>query len=730
MSEALGIPLVDVGAVVLVALVLGTVFGRLRLSSAVGYIIAGLLLGPLGLHYLVPGQGLAPAFGELGMLMLLFYLGLELSVKRFRETGAVASLLASVEMLFAFVAGFVVAKLFGLGDLESLVIAAMLPATSTVHAVDFIIERGLRMKPETRVAESALVLEDLAAILVVVFLTSLGAQRGFTVSVLNALFFVVAAFFVVSQISRRVLEFLHSIGQSDKMALYAIGVGIGVAYFGVFLGLQAAIGAYFAGFALAETVYGERIKRELRFLREFFILFFFVSFGASVFVEPATGAVLLPGGAQLTLLAGLALALLVAYLIAKLLAYGVFGTALGLSAVSAMSVGALMIPIGEFAIIIATAARPLLDPAVYNVVFSLAFLLVLATAVVTPLFYSLAPKLASFFLRFYPEGARRSLSRAAERLAGLESLFEDKVLHTEYGRATRSILLNLLLSIAIVYLSNIIRVEVALPLLPFLPVSLSIGVLILPLLVWPIYRVIMQLRFLTHTVAERMFQATFPLLARRPLLGHQVSEVFTGLLLTAVGVFATAGLYYMMPNEPLYLMVPGLYTLIAIVFLSKSFYGTLEEFAMAETTLAAEEGALAGDPALLKLSREFNERARKFQEIHLQRTLAREQIQAALLANDVERARSLLLDFRRREAELGGRPALSGRSLQSVQPLESGEAFERYLLSKVEEILPPGTKKRKANAKPKPKARPAPARKARRQQAPARRGRSLKTKGR
>jgi CPA2 family monovalent cation:H+ antiporter-2 len=719
MSEVAGVPIVDVGAVVLVALVLGALFGRLRLSTAVGYILAGVLLGPLGLHYLVPGQGLAPAFGKLGLLMLLFYLGLELSLKRLRETGAVASLLAFLEMVVAFAVGFAVAKLFGLGDLESLVIAAMLPATSTVHAVDFILERGLRVKPEARLAESALVLQDFAAILVVVFLSALGAHRALNVAALNALLFVVAAFFLVSQVSKRVLAFLESIGQSDKMALYAIGVGIGVAYFGVFLGLEAGIGAYFAGFALAETIYGERIKRELRFLREFFILFFFVSFGAELFVDPASGLVLLPGGGQLAFLAALALALLATYVLAKVLAYAAFGTALGLSGESALTVGALMMPIGEFALIIAAAARPLLAPEVYQVVFSLAFVLVLATAVATPLLYARVHSLAGLFARFYPPLLQRTMRNGAARLAGVEALLHDRVLHTEWWRTARSLFLNLLLAISIVYLSNVIRVEVVLPLLPFVPASIGIGALILPLVAWPVYRIIVELRFLTHAVAERFFAAAFPLLARRHSLEHQVSEVFTGLLLTAVGVFASAGVYYAFPQDRLFLLLPVLYTLLSLMFFSKALYGSLEEFAVAEATLAAGEGPLAGDPRLRRLSLEFNERARRFQQLHLDRTLAREQIQEALLGGDVERARRLLFDFRQREAQhaahLAGRPSPAlGRPSRPRAPAPR-ESLEALLFA--------GAAARKPARRParKPERARAAAKK------PARRGR-LKTK--
>src|SRR3989338_3731781 len=119
------IPVIQIGVIVLASLVLGVIFTRLGHSSAIGYIVAGMLLGPMGINYIVPGAAgtdLAAFFGEIGVMMLLFYLGLELNIRKFLESGVVATILAFIEMLFAFIAGFAVAKIFGFQDLHAVVI--------------------------------------------------------------------------------------------------------------------------------------------------------------------------------------------------------------------------------------------------------------------------------------------------------------------------------------------------------------------------------------------------------------------------------------------------------------------------------------------------------------------------------------------------------------------------------------------------------------------------------
>ncbi len=284
MAAAETLPIIQLGIVILAGFVLGIVFKRLGHSSSLGYILAGLALGPLGLNYLQGAEGIATidVLGQIGMTMLLFYLGLELSVKHFKESGAVATVLAFVEMLFAFVAGFVIAKLFGFSKMESIVIGAMLTATSTVVTGKFILERNLAQTPEARVTISVLVLEDVFAVLVLVLINSLVAQKTLNLLAFNGVVFVIALFFVVSAISKHVLRFLSGAGYDSQMWLYGIGVFLVVAYFGSsYVGIPPATGAYFAGFALSESAYGERIKRDLGVFKEFFILFFFVSFGAT-----------------------------------------------------------------------------------------------------------------------------------------------------------------------------------------------------------------------------------------------------------------------------------------------------------------------------------------------------------------------------------------------------------------------------------------------------------------
>ncbi|MBI2445992.1 cation:proton antiporter [Candidatus Micrarchaeota archaeon] len=647
------LPIISLGVIALVALLIGGIFSRLGLASSVGYILAGVMLGPLGLGMLAPGEGLAELFGQIGLLMLLFYLGLELSIDNFRKTGAVALALVFVETVAAFATGYTISKFFGFTDLQALVVGAMLPFASTAIVVKFMMDKKIFDWPESRVAVSSLVIEDFLAILVLVFLTSLSTAKSLNLLVVNGLLFTIAMFFVVRKISKYALTLLEKIGHQDKMAIYAIGVGLVVGYFGELLGISSALGAYFAGFALAETKYGERIKNELGVFREFFILFFFVSFGVIVTLPTSTAIYLLLA------------ALLAAYILSKMVAYGIFGTALGFKPNAAITTGVLMVAIGEFSIIIASAAAAVLPNSAD--ILSLAFLMTLATALIMPLLFNYRQNVADLFMKIYPPRARKFMGiigiemKAAERLS---HAFEDA-----FWTSARSLLVNFLIALAVVYMAALLNTEFILPAFPNLPSSATLALLILPLVVWPIYRTFQELRFLSTLLVERF---------TGPAAVEKTAEAFVGLIMVFTGMLA-AGWLYGMHVPPLFLLLPGLYTGLALLFLSRSLWSWFER---AENVQGLLDESANRSAQLTQMAKTFDTRGEVVFRLNEERSLAKEQISEALAAGNTAKARHLLSAFRRREAALLERI----RRFSPVHPFKEknrSKHLEGYFLGKL-----------------------------------------------
>ncbi|MFH0836057.1 MAG: cation:proton antiporter [Candidatus Micrarchaeota archaeon] len=631
------VPVVEIGVIVVAALLFGLLFTRFGQASSIGYILAGLVLGPIGLHFLVPGEGIAPVFSEIGLLMLLFYLGLELSIQKFKETGALASILVFAEMALISVAGYLVALAFGLSQIEAIVIGGMMPFASTVIVVKFIMERGLLATSEARIAISALIVEDFLAILVLVFLSTLTTAQSIGVVVFNGLLFVIAMFFIVRKLSNFVLRILDRYGHSDKMALYAIGIGIIVGYLGSLLGLSPILGAYFTGFALAETAYGERIKKKIGFFREFFVLFFFVSFGAAATLPTSLNIV------------WLLFALLAVFIVAKLLIYGVFGTAIGLSTKSAVTTGVLMMAIGEFSIIIANAGKDLLpNPAD---VLSLAFMLTIATGIIAPNIFKRIDSISALMAKLLPRNLSSYFSAVSSRAHSLQSYLSSRSVQSEQFKAMNRFMRNIVISIAVVYMGFLASHSIDFSFVPFVSPNWAFGVLLLPLVVWPVYKAVTELNFLVRSTVKDLFVAAFPHLhSKTHSVERKATEAVSGFLLTLVSALVSILTYYF--NGGVFLLIPLISFFLSLMYLSRAVYGLFEEYGEAEFILQEAELFAVDDEEVKWLAKEFNERARTFRGLHEDRMAAKEEIQHALRTGNMRAARESLTRFKKREGKL------------------------------------------------------------------------------
>jgi hypothetical protein len=197
-----------------------------------------------------------------------------------------------------------------------------------------------------------------------------------------AVVFAVSAFYVVSKLSRIVEEWLTNNGFGHtEVTLYALGVGLIVATLGTLLGLSMALGAYFAGFALAETRSGNKIKKDVGFLRDFMLVFFFVAFGTTLFFNTIDKVVEVPELNTLLFLLGIAVLVSLGAILAHSLTTSLFGAKFGLNREDATLVAILLAPLGEFVIILATGAMPALSGAESALISPIAFMLILITVV-------------------------------------------------------------------------------------------------------------------------------------------------------------------------------------------------------------------------------------------------------------------------------------------------------------------------------------------------------------
>jgi len=288
-----------VGGIVL-AFILGAIASKLRLPPLIGYLCAGIVVGPHTPGY-TADQALAPELAELGVILLMFGVGLHFSIKDLMAVKKIAIPGAIVQIGIATFLGMLVAWGFGWSWGQGFVYGLALSVASTVVLLKALQDRDLVESPQGRIAVGWLIVEDLAMVLALVLLPALAgllmdpddaaAVTGEALSTGDVLIAVlatlgkVAAFVAVMLlIGRRfipwMLERIVWTGNREMFRLGVLATALGVAYGAYALfGVSFALGAFFAGMVLAESEFSHRAAEESLPLRDAFAVLFFVSVG-------------------------------------------------------------------------------------------------------------------------------------------------------------------------------------------------------------------------------------------------------------------------------------------------------------------------------------------------------------------------------------------------------------------------------------------------------------------
>ena len=325
---------------------LGLVAGRFGLSAIPAYLLAGLLLGPHEPHItsLIEPSDVTTFVAELGIIFLLFFLGLEFTMDRLLRSSRHIGLGGSIDLVINAAVGLLVGVVaFGFG-FEALVLAAAIYVSSSAVTVKGLIDFRRLADDETDLILAILVFEDVVIAGVLGFAAAGGTGVSPTlVAVAKALAFVTISI-AASRFLRRPLDELLGRLPVEFMLLATFGFLVAMAAVAKWLGLSEAIGALMAGVVLAETQIREEIEERFIAFRDIFAALFFFVFGLSIDV----GAI-----ESIGWLVALALVLSVPAKLASGFGAGSVG---GFSPRQSLNVGAALVAHGEFTIIIAQIA--------------------------------------------------------------------------------------------------------------------------------------------------------------------------------------------------------------------------------------------------------------------------------------------------------------------------------------------------------------------------------------
>jgi len=337
----------DLGYILFAAAAVAVVARRLRVPLIVGYMVAGLLLGPtLGLVHATESLEL---ISEVGIALLLFLVGLELSLERIRDVGRVAALAGTGQILLTSLLGYGLARLLGFGVVEAVLLGLALTFSSTVVVVKLLEGRGELHALHGRIAVGVLLVQDVAVAVVLTLLVSVEDPAALDVAsigagLLRATAGMVALGAVVFVAIRFVLPRLFGwlSGSIEALFVWSLTWCFGFILAAQALGLSVEIGAFVAGVSLAQLSYNQELIRRVHPLVNFFLAIFFVTLG----IHMETGSALSRWPAVLVLSA-FALLVKPAVLMALIPRFGYPERP---SFLAALSLG----QISEFSLIIAT----------------------------------------------------------------------------------------------------------------------------------------------------------------------------------------------------------------------------------------------------------------------------------------------------------------------------------------------------------------------------------------
>ena len=279
----------DFATIMAVAGIAIVIFQWLKQPPVLGYLLAGLIVGPYTLPLLnlptpVTDTDSIHLMAELGFIMLLFAIGLEFGWRRIREMGLRVILIGTIEIFFMIALGYEVAILLGWSTTEAIFLGAALSISSSAIIIKVLRDTGLLNERHGALIVGVLVVEDFAAVILLSVLsgvaTSGTANLGevLTLMVRLGLFFV-CALFIGALIAPRIIRFVARFKSREVMLVVSLAMCFGLALVGQQLHISAAVGAFIIGTVLGDTEYSDVLNNTIAPVRDIFSAIFFISIG-------------------------------------------------------------------------------------------------------------------------------------------------------------------------------------------------------------------------------------------------------------------------------------------------------------------------------------------------------------------------------------------------------------------------------------------------------------------
>ena len=420
----------DLYILMITAGVVSLLFKLLKQPVVLGYIVAGVLVGPYLFGETFVDAENVEAWGNIGVLFVLFCIGLEFRLKNLISSGKVAAIGALTIILGMMVLGFGVGQYAELDMINSLFLAGMLCMSSTTIVMKAIDEAGLTKERFVKGATSILIVEDVVAVVLMVLLSSIAIKHQFEgaelIRKVGVLAITLAAWFIcgiliIPTLLRKVRPYLND----ETLIILALGLCLGMVLTAEEAGFSSALGAFVMGSILAETVESHRIEKLMTPLKNVFAAIFFVSVG--MLINPSTLAEYWSS-----------ILLVCMVIIIGMILFGTLGCWWGGETMrDAMLTSFSFVQIGEFSFIIASLGTSLgvLHPAIYPIIVASS----VVTTFLTPYIMKATVPCYNFFYNHASAKLRAKIDQREQLVAEAETVTQSEESHAFADKARHAV---------------------------------------------------------------------------------------------------------------------------------------------------------------------------------------------------------------------------------------------------------------------------------------------------
>ncbi len=419
--------IIDLTLITIYAAITTLLCKKLKQPIVLGYVLAGIFAGPyFNLLPTVTDKEDLTLWADIGVIFLLFGLGLEFSFKKMLNVGKAAMITANINIVFMLFLGYTTGLLLGWSTMDSFFLGSMISMSSTTIIIKAFDDLNVKKQKFTDLVFGVLIVEDLVGILLLVLLPTIAMGNSINgteliLSTGKLIFFLVLCFLTGIYLVPTFLNKIQPLLSDEMLLMITIGLCFSMVLLATASGFSSALGAFIMGSILADTIVIERIEKNLQPLKDFFGAVFFVSVG--MMVNPAMFLIYAKPILIITLI-----------VIVGKITFSCFGfTASGQPLKVSIYGGFSLAQVGEFAFIIAALGMSLkvLSPKVYPIIVAVSvittFLTPLMIKSASPAYKYLSKTLPNKWLEYINKTTTNSSSHNEERL--WSALFKNYLLH-------------------------------------------------------------------------------------------------------------------------------------------------------------------------------------------------------------------------------------------------------------------------------------------------------------